>query len=102
MELTATTKGNQPLSGICFPLDTSAGLFGTSRRRIAVSQCAIETGKPFFREPGTWVVQFFGLAPTGAAGLLALPLLWSGSGPSCRGGASRLAGTASTCPATTA
>jgi len=68
MMLTATAEGDQLLGGICFPLDTSAGLFGTSRRRIAVSQCAIETGKPFSREPGTWVVQFFGLAPAGGGG----------------------------------
>ena len=59
--LTATTEGDQRLRGVCFPLDTSAGLFGASRRRIPVTQCAIETGRPFSREPGTWVVQFFGL-----------------------------------------
>lgn len=67
--LMVTTKGNQRLGGICFPLEPGAGFLGTSRRRVSVSKWAIKTGIPFSREPGQWVVQFFGLAaePSGGA-----------------------------------
>lgn len=66
--LTVTTEGNQRLGGICFRLEPGAGFWGTSRRRITVSEWAIETGIPFSREPGLWVVQFFGLVPEPGGG----------------------------------
>lgn len=61
VELEVTTPpGGPPLRGVCFPLAAGGD--------IDVSGVAIETGTPFHRDPGTWVVQFFGVVPKGAAG----------------------------------
>lgn len=67
VELTVRAGGQRVLGGICFPLEPGGG-GGLPPDPISVSRWAIKTDRPFRREPGTWVVQFFGLAPAGGGG----------------------------------
>lgn len=60
VELTVRAGGQRVLGGICFPLEPGGGGFPPDP--ISVSRWAIRTDTPFRREPGTWVVQLFGLA----------------------------------------
>ena len=59
-KLVVRSDGQDEFCGICFPLAPGGGFPPDG---ISVSESRIETGAPFFVEPGTWVVQLFGLPP---------------------------------------